>query len=414
MNRRCKKSRTPSLNARAVLASILSVAFLACAPDQAREAKSLTGPVAADSVTEGYALGFTYNDCVSPNITTDADFDGLDDTCEKNLATAFNPQLVLHSSDNTLREPAYAANRRGGIGSKVVGIMYMLSYWEDLGGFGGVKPVASAAHHGDSEFVDFNVEESGGIWRLNDAYLSAHRDEHIPGNVGFPRLDYSGVVNAGAMEYPGVYRGRPRIWVSVDKHANYASNYLCNHGNPWDSCASAAPAIFFDDALAWSDLQGRNVGSAASPMMDGVASQVPGSRPGTEYYWSHVKHFWGWNGSGTEDKSTPYWLILGAFGYNASWVPPGPLGVSIDGPVYVRAGNNCNWLASTTGGTGSLSYEWLRNDSIVSVAQNYAGNTGSSDFVLSLRVTDGTGVIEDVTMGVGINSGAAECTEEAP
>jgi hypothetical protein len=393
---------------RTLLLTLASAVLFSCTPDQAdRRLHSPTAPSAANEITEGYDLGFTYSACVS-SITTDADFDLLDDTCEKELAIAFNPQLVLHTNDVVTREPAYAANKRG-VGTNTVAIIYMLSYHEDLGGQGFLKPVVSQAHHGDSELIDIRISESGGIWKINDVFLSAHYQSHSP--LG-QQTDFSRIHTYDQLEYADNYRGRPRIWVAVDKHANYASNYLCNNSNAWDSCASAPPAIYYEDALGWGDLQNRNVGSAGAPMMNVVASQVPSVRPGTEAYWSQVKHFWGWAGSGKEDKATPYWKYLGEFGYNESWVPPGPLGVTIDGPTLVRAGNNCNWLASTTGGAGTFSYEWLRNDSIVSVGQNYAGNTGTTDFTLSLRVTDGTGVFEDYATGVGISGSAEECTEE--
>lgn len=65
---------------------------------------------------------------------SDTDEDGLNDFCEKQLSWAFRPELRYWDLDDVRREPYWAARS---LSSGSVRIIYMLSYYIDLGAANG-------------------------------------------------------------------------------------------------------------------------------------------------------------------------------------------------------------------------------------------------------------------------------------
>ena len=159
-------------------------------------------------------LGFSWDYCMTP-VGDDQDADGVRDSCEYQLAYAFRPWLRIMSRDRCPeRESYWSAAREPS--ANVVKIFYLLSYHKDCGNF---EP-----HNGDSEFVVLYVApptNGDGRWKLRVMTTSAH---------------YGAVTNSTAsvyyysVEYPEVYRSAPRVYVALDKHANYYSDAECDAG----------------------------------------------------------------------------------------------------------------------------------------------------------------------------------------
>lgn len=119
------------------------------------------------------------------------------------------------------KEPYWSVTRIPGTVTGVR-IFYALSYYKDAG-----DPVFHmTSHDGDSEFIIIDLQNDMNpyyytLWELNQATLSAHW-------MAGTNVDHSATYAAGFLEYPSVYRGRPRIWVSFDKHANYRNKSVCD------------------------------------------------------------------------------------------------------------------------------------------------------------------------------------------
>jgi hypothetical protein len=212
-----------------------------------------------------------------------ADGDGLSDYCEKQLSLAFAPELYYWSADDVRREPYWVA-RRTPEGNIYIG--YLPAYYRDTGSMAWGCKIAPwihpscGGHNGDAEaiflLVGYNSETSH--WVLNYAKLSQHEayGEYFtpPGDSYPPILTYP--------SHPGTY---PRVWVSMGKHANYATREECNAGGPLgtDTCTGNNAAA----RLEWSNWW--NLGASAHPLRDCVASR----NPGYEYYTSgRLECFW--------------------------------------------------------------------------------------------------------------------------
>jgi hypothetical protein len=233
---------------------------------------------------------------------TNTDADGLSDFCEKNLAAAFAPQLALtKGSDNLGREPHWAAMKL--VGTTKVRIMYLLSYYVDRGpstswcsnNFAVIIPgmtfdtwmKACTGHDGDSEWITLDVyyNRIAQRWTLDQAILSAHEGTNVyrRGTTAYP----------GALQYPGVRGGYPRIYVSYQKHANYGTDLACDSGSKMDT--DDCNADLFQRVVAGDNV---NIASRAvhRPDQDCWFSTSPiySTYGKKECYWTS-KQFLGWH-----------------------------------------------------------------------------------------------------------------------
>lgn len=285
-----------------------------CCPDTAdyceQPPSSGPWPVANGGTTLSPEKGQYYCYGVTPAIQPgeDIDADGIRDDCEFEIAAAFAPLLNLSVDDQGRGHSPYWSVTKNPDRPWNVLIMYALSYYEDPGDFmWGVY-----WHHGDSEFIILEVQNSTtSIWGVVGATLSAHWQDG-----GF---DATASYYYDDLEFPGV--SYPRIWSSINKHANYRSREVCGWGPGgiafWDSCEG--------------DYQGfrvsvqpdRNLGNyfnrppgnrdATNIRRDCTTSLVPG-RTGTECFWTDTLHFSGWNPE-KEPSATPYAKILKFYGF---------------------------------------------------------------------------------------------------
>lgn len=244
--------------------------------------------------------GYTWKECTNPPSGSDADYDGLHDGCEYELAYHFRPRLRFHPLDEDVSRESYWTVRPTSW-SPTFKIFYLLAYHRDTG--------SRYSHYGDSEFIVLTVTSSGYTadgwkWRLDEAYLSAHW-----GAI----TDSSESVPFDQIQYDGVYGGRPYIWVARDKHANYKSYKACEAGAAgYDSC---------DQGTAWLDdfdaFAGRDIGNnaAGNRLINGVTSTA--GYPGSEAFWTGDS-FCGWY-SGISDPENdcagPYKDSLRAFSF---------------------------------------------------------------------------------------------------
>jgi hypothetical protein len=157
--------------------------------------------------------------------TADVDRDGLDDARESALAVAHFPVVHEYAEGGDSdacpqprqRPVLYRARPRQSAGIPdldTVAITYVLLYAEDCGPLG---------HAGDSEAFTVFVQKSPGnaLWRTVGAIAMAHQ--------GSPA------------EKTSVGTGR-EIWVSRNKHANFATFQACGDSDiPGDICAETGP-----------------------------------------------------------------------------------------------------------------------------------------------------------------------------
>ncbi len=270
----------------------------------------------------------------------DVDGDGLADFCEERIADAFMPVLEyssydadyeLISSDNVLDgEPAYAIKPVYVSGRLVVRIMYMFSYYVDGGtGYCGdfdLPESLTCGHWGDSEAIvlDVRYEPTFHHWVLDKAAYSQH------GHYELYWIDQASVPNTNgasmmpdelspvdgyptALSYDASHHGGiPVVHVSLNKHANYASESECNAGifggGHIDEVCEGNRNIQI------SILPARNVGSSSYPLMDCVASTNPSLEDNgyEECYWTGER-FGGWTGA--EPNSSPYSDRLDAWAF---------------------------------------------------------------------------------------------------
>jgi hypothetical protein len=223
---------------------------------------------------------------------TDNDDDGLSTFCEKNLAVAFAPELWYASNDELGREPKWVAQRLLDGGEASVRVMYLLSYYTDIGTTEPPCSVSSPcyAHYGDSEWIalDLYYNEGTHHWVLDKAYYSAHDGMNVYGRIGnqeFPlQLTYP--------SHPGAY---PLSWVAFGKHANYASQSECDLGGAfgYDHCSLANTGARVDAGnnlnlgSRWIHSGAQNCWSSTNPVLKNNGVQ--------ECYWTY-RRFSGWSG----------------------------------------------------------------------------------------------------------------------
>lgn len=164
---------------------------------------------------------------------------------------------------------------------------YLFAYHRDPGA---PNWFDSYAHNGDSEFVILKIRNPfagqntegwySTKWELETATLSAHWQQSTEATATY---GYS------SLEYFDAYRGRPRVWVARDKHANYRSKSVCDWGAYYtDTC---------DDNTAAGTLEvhpDRNIGNHWLP--DGtVGTHLNYGSYSVHYSWelySQQENFW--------------------------------------------------------------------------------------------------------------------------
>lgn len=104
--------------------------------------------------------------------------------------------------------------------------------------------------------------------------------------------------------------------------------------------------------------------------------------------------------------------VVGSASVQVSAPAPAFTAVSIAGPVTIRAGATCLWVASTSGGSG-FSYQWTRNGSIVGTNASDVTLTesGGGTFTLAVSATDNTGVTRSTSRQVSVSSSAGVCLQ---
>jgi hypothetical protein len=237
----------------------------------------------------------------------DTDRNGLSDGCEVALAAAFAPELAYNSTDSVGREERWAAMPwTVSDGTRGVRLAYLLSYYIDLGTVGCTGGlVACGGHYGDSEaiWLDVYFNPTSQHWVLDRAEYSEHA-----GAATFTR-DPAGYPTA--LEYPVHAGGYPRAYVARQKHANYASEAMCDAGQfGSDQCESDASARVLAGAAAAGP--GSNLGSRAVHLEDCVPSVNAKLAGRIECYWT-TRPFDGWQGR--EPATDPYAPKLAAHGF---------------------------------------------------------------------------------------------------
>jgi hypothetical protein len=247
-----------------------------------------------------YLGGLDNVECLD-GVGTDADHYGLEDLCENVLAPTFAPELVLCNCDGgTGREPHWVAAPTGT--GYNVRIGYLLSYYRDWGSSDPNCPFDCAGHAGDSESIWLDVTYNADThhWVLYRANLSAHDGYNLysQGPGGY----------AAGLDYPSHLGAYPRVWVSIDKHANYGSYAECDAGEfGFDNCGADTYERVSADGitnLGSRAHQFRNCVNSTNPLYSGDGKQ--------ECYWTGAR-FAGWQTF--QPDTDPYSPKLTYFGF---------------------------------------------------------------------------------------------------
>jgi len=237
-----------------------------------------------DPEAPGIFLGtdITADGCAT-TLTDDLDQDGFKDYCEKLLAEFFRP-LLKFSGAETLsgREPYWAV--RWDVDETAAKIFYAFAYYEDGGSYATGCPSTQycAGHYGDSEWIEITADFDpvSKHWMTAQGIYSQHGAGWI---YAFKDL-----------EFPGRPRGYPAVYVSLDKHANYNSDYSCDNGGffDFDTCTPGT-------SVRESHFVDRNLGKSGSPttkLKDCVLSSGRFAGNGKlECFWATTGKFNGWN-----------------------------------------------------------------------------------------------------------------------
>ncbi|MEX1181709.1 MAG: hypothetical protein WEF86_00635 [Gemmatimonadota bacterium] len=250
--------------------------------------------------------------CAVPD-GVDRDHDGLSDECERELARAFAPHLVVRSGGCDWDESVSPHRIGGGYRFAVepygdaVRIAYLPAYFVDCGWSGWkcyLPGVDCSPHAGDSEFMLVEVRSASDArtWTAERLYLSAH----CFGRSGSRCRWY----DAGELAEFQWIDGAPIIWVAEGRHANYPSERACDEGHhSIDTCDRHDARFRFPV-----DGHTQNIGSSAHPTpstgcitgrMTGSSRAVPDA---VECMWSVGASFGGWQA--VDDGATGYWRYL--------------------------------------------------------------------------------------------------------
>lgn len=203
-----------------------------------------------DPAAAGYFIpGTLYKPegCASGN--GDWDEDGLNDNCEYTLALTFAPEMSYQGADDLNREPRWSARwTDDDPDNQSVDIMYLQSYWMDMGDYGTSSVTCSAigftldggcnGHLGDSEWIQLRVKYNSDLkhWILIGAWSSVH--ETTMDNI-YIAADTVIALRMAALQYdipallevPDKKGGFPRFYAADGKHGNYPTNAYCDaHG----------------------------------------------------------------------------------------------------------------------------------------------------------------------------------------
>jgi len=132
--------------------------------------------------------------------------------------------------------------------------------------------------------VHNTADARGTVWALDQATISAHWGE------GFS-TDHTATYRGSDMEFPSEFRGRPRVWVSKNKHANYRTKGICD----WmyhDYCDPSWDGTTYEDVEV---LPGANLGNMfdmGSQRTNGVLLDPISSRNAAQYGYTGVESFW--------------------------------------------------------------------------------------------------------------------------
>lgn len=374
--------------------------------------------------------GMYLGDAISANfcyadynpLITDLDHDWLDDTCERHLAQAFSPAVNLHYLEKCGGgEPYWAAqyfpNYPGVSPLSQVRIAYMPAYYRDCG---------TGGHSGDSEFIMVEVwyDHFTRQWQFRRMYLSAHA-------CALPCVNESSFYASHQVEFPsGRDLSYPKVYISKNKHANYATLESCNSALI-DVCGPGE-----DGQIRV--YKTRNVGSRwADFFPECVAATVPphNSTGRLECFYSS-RAFRGWQNEGIHGP-TPYYEFLSSEtfgchnetpGLGACYLGPGPspaalvtLNTFIQGKTFLGRTEIWTWTASTRGGSPPYECSYSRTEVATQTASvvvprgstcAYTGKLGNlQGFDLRVTVWDSgnnavTSFPYQIRLGDGGGSGA--------
>lgn len=269
----------------------------------------------------GVRIGSTIDLCTAAAV--DRDLDGIDDTCELELARAFAPLLVVDRDDCSwsgirLAGGYFFAVQRGST-RDAVRIAYLPAYFRDCGWTGiacAARGPSCSAHPGDSELIAVDARSiDGHRWRLEALFLSAHCLGRSAGRCRWYVGD-----ELAYFTWTDVTRGAPRVWVAKGKHANYPSARECDSGHwYYDSCDGHDAGYTFPILSSQ-----QNIGSRLHPLPDGAAGCVTadrlplpdhrGDNGTTECFWDDVKRFTGWQRTNSRG-ATSYARVLADVGF---------------------------------------------------------------------------------------------------
>jgi hypothetical protein len=238
----------------------------------------------------------------------DSDADGLSDTCEFALATAFAPVLLVRAGGCNWDVESTPQRLGGGylhaverVESKIR-IAYLPAYfldcgWRDLRCL--LPFVSCAPHAGDSEFIVVEVEDEQGAstWTVTGVFLSAHCFGSGASSCRWYR-------DADLQRFQW-HEGGPIVWVAEGRHANYPSWQACNAGHrTMDTCARHDARYRFP-VRSEANLGSRSLPRLSSGCIAGHELDRRGVDPErSECFWRPDAFFRGWQASGA--GVTPY------------------------------------------------------------------------------------------------------------
>jgi hypothetical protein len=287
-------------------------------------ADGCVAPLPLPPAPQGLDIGYTWDSCKTATAASDLDKDGLVDECERRLAAAFAPELVMNGGecnwDGQLNrmggEYLYAVQFIYDNSGPRYRIAYMPGWYRDCGD----TYISITDHPGDSEYiivdVGFRALESWRTptWQTLQVFLSSHC-----GTASGRDCQWW---DAGYWERDGrwvdrIQYGAPVVWVADAKHSNYFSRGACNRGAfGTDSCFANESTRRYPIVYAW-----QNVGSYAVPYafdenpIDYKYNGLPAHSHSLMTVSGAREHFWktadadfrGWRAAGGE---TPYGKVL--------------------------------------------------------------------------------------------------------
>lgn len=266
-----------------------------------------------------YIAGEAYTKSGCIEFGSDADYDGLSDECEHQLALHFAPFLSFVYGDDVRRDPKYAAHWEA---IDTVRVAYLLSYWMDNGSPGAPLCIPQfegcAGHLGDSEAIvlDLIYDTSSHHWQVARALLSVHGLNYfcVKQSHSFPCQSGSHLYPSGNLQFASHPQAAPLIMVADGKHANYPTDAACDAGGHYSADDCSTPR-YVDVAMV---TQSNNIGSRNHQWIDG-ATTSNNTHPSyssqyVEYYWTS-QAFRGWFNPSLGTTSRPYTDILADYGF---------------------------------------------------------------------------------------------------